>query len=47
MNWTPATITGAVLLLAIVVIAVAYLPSEPAWGLLGQIATSAAKMVGG
>lgn len=47
MNWTPATITAAVLLLVITVAAIAYLPSQPAWALLGQIVGGAAKAVFG
>ena len=47
MKIVPAMAVGAVLLLIVTVAALGWLPTEPAWALLGQIATSAARLVSG
>lgn len=47
MNWTPQLVTGSVLLLLVTLAAICFLPSQPAWNLLGQIATGAARVVFG
>lgn len=45
MSWTPATVTAAVVTILITLAAIAWLPSDPAWKLLGTIVGGAAKVV--
>lgn len=45
MNWTPQLVTGSVLLLLVTVAAICFLPSQPAWNVLGQVATGAVQSV--
>ena len=45
MNLTPGTYIGGAILLLVTLATIAFLPTEPAWKMLGQIAVSAAGMV--